>query len=67
MFPGETKMRQYRKNITEEQIRMALRKFEKQGGLIRTLRPQEAPVRMSVGPQYAVLENLFEAVGLDLF
>ena len=58
-------MKHHRKNITEDQIRLALKKFETRGGLIRTVPPQEVPMRMSIGPQHAEFENLLEAVGLD--
>lgn len=58
-------MKHHRKNITEDQIRLALKRFEKRGGLNRKLPPQAAPERKLVGSQHAVYESLFEAVGLD--
>ena len=60
-------MKHFRKNITEDQIRQALKNFSERGGLIRTLPPQVAPDRSLVGSQHAVYENLIEAVGLQLF
>ncbi len=60
-------MKHYRKNITEEQIRQALKNFAERGGLIRTLPPQVAPDRSLVGSQYAVYESLIEAVGLNVY
>ena len=58
-------MKHHRKKITEDQIRLALKKFETRGGLIRKLPSQEVPVRMSVGPKHAEFDYLLEAVGLD--
>ena len=60
-------MKNERKIITEAQIRRALEKFEKRGGLIRRLSPQVAPERRLVGSQHAVYESLIEAVGLKIF
>lgn len=59
-------MKNESKTITEEQIRRALKSFEKRGGLIRTLPPQEEPPRMLVGARHAAFENLFETVGINL-
>ena len=55
-----------RENITSEQIRLALKKFESEGGLVRTLPPQDDPARRLVGGHYAIFEDLFEAVGMNL-
>ncbi len=60
-------MKHYRKNITEDQIRRALRNFKSRGGLIRRLPPQVAPERRMVGSQHGVYENMLEAVGLNVF
>ena len=59
-------MKHSKKTITEDQIRRALGKFEKRGGLIRTLPPLVAPARNLVGARHSAFENLFEAVGLNV-
>jgi hypothetical protein len=60
------KMKHSKKTITEDQIRQALEKFAKRGGLVRTLPPQVAPERRMVGAQHALYENLFDVVGFNL-
>lgn len=60
-------MKQSKKIITEDQIRRALHKFRRRGGLIRTLPPQVVPERRLVGSQHGAYESLIEVVGLQVY
>ena len=60
-------MRHDKKIITEDQIRLALKQFEKRGGLVRTLPPQVAPDRRLVAAKHAAYESTFDAVGLNVY
>jgi hypothetical protein len=49
------------REITHEQVRMAIRAFQSKGGLIKTLPPQGQDPRSAVGKQWDVAyETLFE-------
>ena len=53
-------MSKKQKTITEEEIRGAIRAFQRAGGLIKVLPDEDTPPRNLVGAKYAVYEPVVE-------
>lgn len=53
-------MSKKQKTITEEEIRGAIRAFQRAGGLIKVLPDEDTPPRNLVGAKYAAYEPVVE-------
>ncbi len=50
-----------KKVISEEEIQQAIKKFQEEGGLIRTLPAEVVPAHTLVGAKWGVYENVGDA------
>ena len=53
-------MSKKQKTITEEEIRGAIRAFQRAGGLIKVLPDEDTPPRNLIGTKYAAYEPVVE-------